>query len=110
MKALLSKIKGISEYNDMDSTSHVYIKSAPGNSDIDLTKDIQKALKGFDDNLNLDNITSNIGKTRETSPNDQQKGIVTYKITKNVDWWTLKRAAGSEKPSTETVLNPEIID
>ena len=73
-------------------------------------KDIQKALNGFDVNLDLNNITSNIGKPGETSPNDQQKGIVTYKIPKKVDWWTLKRAAGPEKPSTETVLNPEIID
>ena len=44
------------------------------------------------------------------SPNDQQRGIVTYTIRKKIDWWTLKRAAGPEKPSTETVLNPEIID
>jgi hypothetical protein len=109
MKSLLSKIKGISEYDDMDTTTHVYIKSAPGNSGIDLTKDIQKALNGFDVNLDLNNITSNIGKPGETSPNDQQKGIVTYKITKKVDWWTLKRAAGPEKPSTETKLTDEII-
>jgi len=109
MKSLLSKIKGISEYDDMDSTTHVYIKSAPGNSGVDLTKDIQKVLKGFDGNLDLDNITSNIGKPGETSPNDQQKGIVTYKIAKKIDWWTLKRAAGKEKPSTETVLTDDII-
>jgi hypothetical protein len=110
MKSLLSKIKGISEYDDMDTTTHVYIKSAPGNESIDLTKDIQKALNGFDVNLDLNNITSNIGKPGETSPNDQQKGIVTYKIPKKVDWWTLKRAAGPEKPSTETKLTPEIVD
>lgn len=109
MKALLSKIKGISEYDDMDTTTSVYIKSAPGNGAIDLTKDIQKVLKGFDDNLDLDNITSNIGKPGEISPNDQQKGIVTYKITKKVDWWTLKKAAGKEKPSTETKLTDNII-
>jgi hypothetical protein len=110
IKSLLSKIKGISEYNDMDTTTHVYIKSAPGNESNDLTKEIQKALKGFDDNLDLDNISSNIGKHDQLSPNDQQKGIVTYKIPKKVDWWTLKRAAGPEKPSTETKLTPEIVD
>ena len=109
MKALLSKIEGISEYDDMDTTSNVYIKSTPGTANIDLTKDIQKALKGFDDNLDLDNITSNIGKPGQISPNDQQKGIVTYNIPKKVDWWTLKRAAGPEKPSTETQLTPEIV-
>jgi len=109
MKALLSKIKGISEYGDMDTTSMVYVKSAPGTADIDLTKDIQKALKGFDDNLDLNNIISNIGKPSQISPNDQQKGIVTYSIPKKVDWWTLKRAAGPEKPSTETQLTPEIV-
>ena len=109
MKSLLSKIKGISEYDDMDTTSDVYIKSAPGNGGVDLTRDIQKALKGFDDNLDLDNITSNIGKPGQISPNDQAKGIVTYKIPKKVDWWTLKKAAGKEKPSTETVLTDNII-
>ncbi|MFY7883336.1 MAG: hypothetical protein ACOVOV_00680 [Dolichospermum sp.] len=110
MKSLLSKIKGISEYDDMDTTTHVYIKSAPGNGGVDLTKDIQKALKGFDTNLDLDNISSNIGKPDQISPNDQQKGIVTYKITKKIDWWTLKRAAGPEKPSAETQITPEIVD
>lgn len=109
MKSLLSKIKGISEYDDMDTTTHVYIKSAPGNGGVDLTKDIQKALKGFDDNLDLDNISSNIGKPDQISPNDQQKGIVTYKITKKIDWWTLKQAAGKEKPSNETQITPEIV-
>jgi hypothetical protein len=109
MKSLLSKIKGISEYDDMDTTTDVYIKSAPGNGGVDLTKDIQKALKGFDDNLDLDNITSNIGKPGQISPNDQAKGIVTYKIGKKVDWWTLKRAAGKEKPSTETKLTDDIV-
>ena len=109
MKSLLSKIKGISEYDDMDTTTDVYIKSAPGNGGVDLTKDIQKALKGFDDNLDLDNISSNIGKPGHISPNDQAKGIVTYKIPKKVDWWTLKKAAGKEKPSTETVLTDNII-
>ena len=78
-------------------------------ADVDSTKDIQKALKGFDDNLDLDKITSNIGKPGQISPNDQQKGIVSYTIPKKVDWWTLKRAAGPEKPSTETVLTDEII-
>lgn len=108
MKALLSKIKGISEYNDMDTTTDVYIKSAPGYGEVDLTKDIQKALKGFDDNLDLDNISSNIGKPGNVSPNDQAKGIVTYKIPKKVDWWTLKRAAG-DKPSNETTLTQDIV-
>ena len=109
MKSLLSKIKGISEYDDMDTTTDVYIKSAPGNGGVDLTKDIQKALKGFADNLDLDNISSNIGKPGHISPNDQAKGIVTYRIPKKVDWWTLKRAAGKEKPSTETKLTDDII-
>lgn len=108
LKSLLSKINGMSDYNDMDTTSCVYIKSLPGNASTDLTRDIQKALKGYDDNLDLDNITSNIGKPRETSPNDQEKGIVTYKIPKKVEWWTLKRAAGN-KPSTETQITPDIV-
>lgn len=109
MKSNLSKIKEISQFNDFDSTTHVFLRSEPGTAGKDLTKDIQKALKGFDNNLDLDNITSNIGKPGETSPNDQQKGIITYKITKKVDWWTLKKAAGKEKPSTETVLTDSII-
>ena len=61
------------------------------------------------DGLDLDNITNNIGKPGQISPNDQEKGIVSYTIPKHVDWWTLKRAAGPEKPSTETVLTDEII-
>jgi hypothetical protein len=108
MKSLLSKIEGISQYDDMDTTTDVYIKSSPNNSKTDLTRDIQKALKGFDDNLDLDNITSNIGNPRLISPNDQQKGIVTYKVPKKVQWWTLKRAAG-DKPSTETQITPDIV-
>ena len=107
-KKALSKVKGV-EFN-MSSTSMIYLKTEPNMAEVDLTKDIQKALNGFDVNLDLNNITSNIGKPGETSPNDQQKGIVSYQIPKHVDWWTLKRAAGPEKPSTETVLNPEIID
>lgn len=109
LKKRISKIKEISQYNEMDSTSAFHLKSEPGTAEMDLTKEIQKALKGFDDNLDLDNITSNIGQPNMTSPNDQQKGIVTYKIPKKVDWWTLKRAAGPEKPSTETQLTPEIV-
>ena len=108
MKSLLSKIKGISQYDDMNTTSDIYIKTEPGNAEVDITKDIQKALNGFDNNLDLDNITSNIGKPGETSPNDQAKGIVTYKIPKKVDWWTLKRAAGN-KPSDETQLTQDIV-
>jgi hypothetical protein len=87
----------------------MFLRSEPDMADIDSTKDIQKALKGFDDNLDLDNIKSNIGKPGETSPNDQQRGIVSYQIPKKVDWWTLKRAAGKEKPSTETKLTDDII-
>lgn len=108
MKSLLSKVEGISPYDDMDTTTDVYIKSSPNNSKTDLTRDIQKVLKGFDDNLDLDNITSNIGNPRLISPNDQQKGIVTYKVPKKVEWWTLKRAAG-DKPSTETQITPDIV-
>lgn len=104
----ISSVKGV--YFNMSSTNKMYLKTEPGMADTDFTKDIQKALKGFDDNLDLDNITSNIGKPGETSPNDQQKGIVSYQIPKKVDWWTLKRAAGKEKPSTETKLTPEIVD
>lgn len=107
-KKALSKVKGV-EFN-MSSTSMIYLKTEPNMAEVDLTKDIQKALNGFDVNLDLNNITSNIGKPGETSPNDQQKGIVSYQIPKHVDWWTLKRAAGPEKPSTETKLTPEIID
>ena len=107
-KKELSKVKGV-EFN-MSSTSMIYLKTEPNMAGVDLTKDIQKALKGFDDNLDLDNITNNIGKPGQISPNDQQKGIVSYNIPKKVDWWTLKRAAGKDKPSTETVLSPEIID
>jgi hypothetical protein len=106
-KKTLSKVKGV-EFN-MSSTSMMYLKTEPNMADVDLTKDIQKALKGFDDNLDLDNISSNIGKPGQISPNDQEKGIVSYTIPKHVDWWTLKRAAGPEKPSTETVLTDEII-
>ena len=106
-KKTLSKVKDV-EFN-MSSTSMMYLKSSPNMADVDLTKDIQKALTGFDDNLDLDNITSNIGKPGLISPNDQQKGIVSYQIPKHIDWWTLKRAAGKEKPSTETVLTDEII-
>lgn len=108
LRKALSSVKGV-EFN-MSSTSMIYLKTEPNMADADLTKDIQKALKGFDDNLDLDNITNNIGKPGQISPNDQQKGIVSYNIPKKVDWWTLKRAAGTDKPSTETVLNPEIID
>jgi hypothetical protein len=103
----ISSVKGI--YFNMSSTDKMFLRSEPNMADIDSTKDIQKALKGFDDNLDLDNITSNIGKPGETSPNDQQKGIVSYQIPKKVDWWTLKRAAGKEKPSTETKLTDDII-
>jgi hypothetical protein len=110
LKKRISKVKEISQYNEMDSTSSFYLKSEPGTAEMDLTTEIQKALKGFDDNLDLDNITSNIGKPGQISPNDQEKGIVTYIIPKKVDWWTLKRAAGKEKPSTETKLTSEIID
>jgi len=108
LRKALSSAKGV-EFN-MSSTSMIYLKTEPNMAGVDLTKDIQKALKGFDDNLDLDNITSNIGKPGQISPNDQQKGIVSYNIPKKVDWWTLKRAAGKDKPSTETVLSPEIID
>ena len=108
LRKALSSAKGV-EFN-MSSTSMLYLKTVPNMADVDSTKDIQKALKGFDDNLDLDKITSNIGKPGQISPNDQEKGIVSYTIPKKVDWWTLKRAAGPEKPSTETVLNPEIID
>jgi hypothetical protein len=108
LRKALSSAKGV-EFN-MSSTSMLYLRTLPNMADVDSTKDIQKALKGFDDNLDLDNITNNIGKPGQISPNDQQKGIVSYTIPKKVDWWTLKRAAGPEKPSTETVLNPEIID
>lgn len=108
LRKALSSAKGV-EFN-MSSTSMIYLKTEPNMADVDLTKDIQKALKGFDDNLDLDNITNNIGKPGQISPNDQQKGIVSYTIPKKVDWWTLKRAAGKDKPSAETVLNPEIID
>ena len=108
LRKALSSAKGV-EFN-MSSTSMIYLKTEPNMADADLTKDIQKALKGFDDNLDLDNITNNIGKPGQISPNDQQKGIVSYNIPKKVDWWTLKRAAGKDKPSTETVLSPEIID
>ena len=108
LRKALSSAKGV-EFN-MSSTSMLYLRTVPNMADVDSTKDIQKALKGFDDNLDLDNITNNIGKPGQISPNDQQKGIVSYQIPKKVDWWTLKRAAGPEKPSTETVLNPEIID
>lgn len=104
----ISNVKGV--YFNMSSTDKMYLRTEPDMADTDSTKDIQKALKGFDDNLDLDNITSNIGKPGETSPNDQQKGIVSYQIPKKVDWWTLKRAAGKEKPSTETKLTPEIVD
>ncbi len=107
MKAI-SGVKGI--YFNMSSTDRMFLRSEPDMADIDSTKDIQKALQGFDVNLDLDNITNNIGKPGETSPNDQQRGIVSYSIPKKVDWWTLKRAAGKEKPSTETVLTPEIVD
>jgi hypothetical protein len=103
----ISGVKGI--YFNMSSTDRMFLRSEPNMADIDSTKDIQKALKGFDDNLDLDNITSNIGKPGETSPNDQQRGIVSYQIPKKVDWWTLKRAAGKEKPSTETKLTDDII-
>ena len=108
LRKALSSAKGV-EFN-MSSTSMIYLKTEPNMAGVDLTKDIQKALKGFDDNLDLDNITNNIGKPGQISPNDQQKGIVSYNIPKKVDWWTLKRAAGKDKPSTETVLSPEIID
>ena len=104
----LSSAKGVGL--SMSSTSMIYLRTEPNMAGTDSTKDIQKALKGFDDNLDLDNITNNIGKPGQISQNDQQKGIVSYTIPKKVDWWTLKRAAGPEKPSTETVLNPEIID
>ena len=104
----ISSVKGV--YFNMSSTDKMYLRTEPDMADTDSTKDIQKALKGFDDNLDLDNITSNIGKPGETSPNDQQKGIVSYQIPKKIDWWTLKRAAGKEKPSTETKLTPEIVD
>ena len=106
-KKTLSKVKDV-EFN-MSSTSMMYLKSSPNMADVDLTKDIQKALTGFDDNLDLDNITSNIGKPGLISPNDQQKGIVSYQIPKHIDWWTLKRAAGKEKPSTETKLTDDMI-
>jgi hypothetical protein len=103
----ISPVKGI--YFNMSSTDRMFLRSEPDMADTDSTKDIQKALKGFDDNLDLDNIKSNIGKPGETSPNDQQRGIVSYQIPKKVDWWTLKRAAGKEKPSTETKLTDDII-
>lgn len=106
-KKTLSKVKDV-EFN-MSSTSMMYLKSSPNMADVDLTKDIQKALTGFDDNLDLDNITSNIGKPGLISPNDQQRGIVSYQIPKHIDWWTLKRAAGKEKPSTETKLTDDMI-
>jgi hypothetical protein len=94
----------------MDSTSSVMLKSNPGMSGVDLTKDIQKALRGFDDNLDLDNVKTNFGKpSREISQNDQDKGIVSYSIPKKVDWWTLKKAAGPEKPSQETELTSDIV-
>ena len=108
LRKALSSAKGV-EFN-MSSTSHLYLKTEPNMADVDSTKDIQKALKGFDDNLDLDNITNNIGKPGQISQNDQQKGIVSYTIPKKVDWWTLKRAAGPEKPSTETKLTSDIID
>jgi hypothetical protein len=103
----ISGVKGV--YFNMSSTDRMYLRTEPNMAEVDSTKDIQKALKGFDDNLDLDNIKNNIGKPGETSPNDQQKGIVSYTIPKKVDWWTLKRAAGPEKPSTETKLTDEII-
>jgi hypothetical protein len=111
MKDLLKNLSStdIAQYNHMDSTSSVMLKSNPGMSGVDLTKDIQKALRGFDDNLDLDNIKTNLGKPREISQNDQEKGIVSYDIPKKVDWWTLKRAAGPEKPSQETELTSDIV-
>jgi hypothetical protein len=107
----ISSVKGIeSDYNILDSTSDVHVKSKPGMADVNLIKDIQKALKGFDNNLDLDSIKTNIGDSYSTSKNDQEKGIVSYVIPKKVDWWTLKKASGPEKPSMETKLTPEIID
>ena len=104
----ISGVKGV--YFNMSSTDKMFLRTEPDMAEIDSTKDIQKALQGFDVNLDLDNITNNIGKPGETSPNDQQKGIVSYTIPKKVDWWTLKRAAGKEKPSTETVLTSDMVD
>jgi hypothetical protein len=109
LKKSISKVKEISQYNEMDSTSSFHLKSEPGTAEMDLTKEIQKALKGFDDNLDLDNITNNIGQPNMTSPNDLGKGIISYKIPKKVDWWTLKRASGPEKPSQETKVTSDII-
>jgi hypothetical protein len=112
MKDLLKNLSStdIAQYNHMDSTSSVMLKSNPGMSGVDLTKDIQKALRGFDDNLDLDNVKTNFGKpSREISQNDQDKGIVSYSIPKKVDWWTLKKAAGPEKPSQETELTSDIV-
>jgi hypothetical protein len=107
----VSSVKGLeSTYNILDSTSSIHIKSKPGMADVNLIKDIQNALKGFDNNLDLDSIKTNIGDSYRTSKNDQEKGIVSYEIPKKIDWWTLKRAAGPGKPSTETKLTPEIID
>jgi hypothetical protein len=106
----LSIVTGLDvEHNYMDTTSAIHLKSKPGMFEFDLTKDIQKALKGFDDNLNLDSITTNLGKPMRISQNDSDKGIVSYTIPKKVDWWTLKRAAGTEKPSMETQLTSEIV-
>jgi hypothetical protein len=104
----LSSAKGVGF--SMSSTSHIYLRTEPNMGDTDSTKDIQKALKGFDNNLDLENIWNNIGKSGERSKNDQEKGIVSYRIPKKIDWWDLKRAAGKEKPSTETKLTSEIID
>jgi len=110
IKKVLIKLKSIAQYNDSDSSGMYVIKSEPDNANKDLTTEIKKVLKGFDDNLDLDNITSNIGQPNRISGNDQEKGIVTYIIPKKVDWWTLKRADGIDKPSKETKLTPEIID
>jgi hypothetical protein len=104
----LSRVKAIGSINPVDTTSTIYIKSNPGTADTNLIKDIQKALTGFDKNLDLNKIKSNFGKLTATSPNDQEKGIVTYTIPKKVDWWTLKRAAGNT-PSTETKLTNDIV-
>ena len=104
----LSGAKGVGF--SMSSTSHIYLRTEPNMADTDSTKDIQNALKGFDNNLDLENIWSNIGIPGERSKNDQEKGIVSYRIPKKIDWWDLKRAAGKEKPSTETKLTSDIID
>ena len=61
----LSGAKGVGF--SMSSTSHIYLRTEPNMADTDSTKDIQNALKGFDNNLDLENIWSNIGIPGERS-------------------------------------------